>query len=74
MFASLTGVKRGSQDYGTRRTSMSEQAVGGGGVLSGWYSSTFKGSAGAGEQQGGGMQAKTGMQQGGGEIKRGIME
>ena len=37
--------KRGSEDYGERRTSHSEHLPTG--VLSGWYNSTFRGMAGA---------------------------
>ena len=35
-------MKRGSQDYSARRTSQTEMA-GGGGFVSGWFNSTFKG-------------------------------
>lgn len=43
MFSNLTNVKRGSQDYGDRRTSQGEMMGSGGGVVSGWFNSTFKG-------------------------------
>ena len=36
-------MKRGSQDYGERRASQNEMIGGGGGMMSGWFNSTFKG-------------------------------
>ena len=36
-------MKRGSEDYGERRTSQNEMTGGGGGVVSGWFNQTFKG-------------------------------
>ena len=42
LFGSLTAAKRGSEDYGERRASQTEMA-GGGGIMSGWFNSTFKG-------------------------------
>ncbi|GAM82394.1 hypothetical protein ANO11243_003730 [Dothideomycetidae sp. 11243] len=66
LFANLTQHKRGSQDYGNRRASHSDQAPAGG-FLSGWYQSTFKG-----------MQTKpndtTAPKSGGGANGRGVME
>ena len=42
LFGSLTAAKRGSEDYGERRASQTEMA-GSGGIVSGWFNSTFKG-------------------------------
>lgn len=41
LFGTLTQHKRGSEDYGERRSSHAEQRPAG--VLSGWYNSTFRG-------------------------------
>lgn len=43
MFGSLNEMKRGSQDYGERRSSHAEQMGTGSGALSGWFNQTFKG-------------------------------
>ena len=43
MFGNLSNMKRGSQDYSERRTSQNEQLGTGGGMVSGWFNSTFKG-------------------------------
>ncbi|KAF2480019.1 hypothetical protein BDY17DRAFT_327005 [Neohortaea acidophila] len=43
MFNNLTNMKRGSQDYGDRRTSQQEMMGSSGGIVSGWFNQTFKG-------------------------------
>ena len=43
MFGNLTHQKRGSEDYGERRASVNEMQNNGGGVMSGWFNTTFKG-------------------------------
>ncbi|KAF2723141.1 hypothetical protein K431DRAFT_311231 [Polychaeton citri CBS 116435] len=43
LFGNLTSMKRGSEDYETRRASHAEMTGNQGGVLSGWYNKTFKG-------------------------------
>ena len=65
--------KRGSEDYGERRSSFGEmQGSGSGGMVSGWYNKTFKGVQPAAQQQQQGMQQSgMGMQK---EPKRGVME
>ncbi|KAK5125951.1 hypothetical protein LTR85_011306 [Meristemomyces frigidus] len=45
LFGNLTQHKRGSEDYGERRSSHAEQRPAG--VLSGWYNSTFRGMTGS---------------------------
>lgn len=45
MFGNLTNMKRGSQDYGERRASHQEMTGSGGGIISGWFNSTFKGAS-----------------------------
>jgi hypothetical protein len=43
LFGSLQAAKRGSEDYGDKRASQTEMQGGGGGIMSGWFNSTFKG-------------------------------
>lgn len=64
MFGNLTNYKRGSEDYGERRTSYGDAA--GGGVLSGWYNKTFKGMGGPQGSAGSGSAIQ--------EERRGVME
>jgi len=45
LFGNLTSMKRGSEDYGDRRSGHSEHMPNG--ALSGWYNSTFRGMTGA---------------------------
>ncbi|KJX97715.1 hypothetical protein TI39_contig468g00023 [Zymoseptoria brevis] len=42
-FSNLTHHKRGSEDYAARRASQTEQNQAGGGVMAGWFNSTFRG-------------------------------
>ena len=51
MFGDLTTQKRGSDDYGERRTSAAEMSGSGGGFVSGWFNSTFKGAGAGGAQK-----------------------
>lgn len=43
LFGNLTKQKRGSEDYGERRASQTEMMGSGGGVVGGWFNSTFRG-------------------------------
>lgn len=63
--------KRGSEDYGERRSSFGEMTGStSGGLVSGWYNKTFKGMQPL-AQQTTMQQPATGMQK---EPKRGVME
>ncbi|KXL44958.1 hypothetical protein M433DRAFT_145579 [Acidomyces richmondensis BFW] len=44
LFGSLENMKRGSEGYGERRASHTDQTQGGTGIFSQWYNSTFRGS------------------------------
>jgi len=64
LFANLTTHKRGSQDYGARRSSVEEMEAKSG-AYSSWYNSTFRGMQKVKEE---GAEKKVG------EERRGVME
>ena len=64
LFANLTTHKRGSQDYGARRSSVEEMEAKSG-AYSSWYNSTFRGMQKVKEE---GAEKKAG------EERRGVME
>ncbi|TKA70641.1 hypothetical protein B0A55_05746 [Friedmanniomyces simplex] len=77
LFANLQTHKRGSEDYGERRTSHGEMTGVPGGMFSGWYNSTFRGyQKQSPQQQGQGQQdarvPAPGTQQK--ETRKGVME
>lgn len=68
LFGNLMNQKRGSEDYGERRSSFGEMTGSSGGLVSGWYNKTFKGVQPTAQQQ---QTMQQGMQK---EQKRGVME